>query len=88
MQPAIHAAAGNWLKTKGPCRFGDDKFNTIANDQVTDTDECKALCISNSKCDVFDMNGKSCYLFQDQGPNKHTGNGDNTGEFCYVRSGE
>ena len=80
--------AGNWLKTKGSCRFGDNKFNTIDNARVSNTDECKALCISNSKCDVFDMDGKACWLFQDQGANKHTGNGADTGQFCYVRAGE
>ena len=79
---------GNWLKTKGTCRYGDNKYDTIADAAVSSTDECKALCISNSKCDVFDTNGSSCYLFQDQGGNKHTGDGNDNGVFCYVRAGE
>merc|ERR1711939_701594 len=37
------------------------------------------------KCDAFDTDGDKCVLFQHQDGKTHTGNGEGTVDYCYIR---
>ena len=77
--------AGSWIKTKGACRYSDGSFNAFASSTATTPNACKEFCVKNSKCDAFDTDGDECVLFQHQNGKTHTGNGEGTVDFCYVR---
>ena len=77
--------AGSWIKTKGACRYSDGSFNAFASSKATTPNACKEFCIKNSKCDAFDTDGDKCVLFQHQDGKTHTGNGEGTVDYCYVR---
>ena len=77
--------AGSWVKTKGACRYSDGSFNAFASSKATTRDACKDFCVENPKCDAFDTDGDKCVLFQHRDGKTHTGNGEGTVDYCYVR---
>ena len=79
--------AANWVKTNGGCRFPNGQSNLIANKEGVSLDACKDFCLKNPKCDSFDTGGGQCWLFQNKGGMKHTGDGKAKGVSCYVKPG-